>query len=207
MLPGVTPTSSEPSSTVPTAKAVLRAEALARRDALPAPTRAAAAAAIAASLDREVLSSLVPGAVIALYAPKGSEVDTAPVVERALDRDLVVAYPRVTRSDGNRVLAFHRARAEDLIRGVFGLHQPHPDAPPISIADMSVIVVPGIAFDRSGQRIGWGHGYYDATLGAARSITSVGLAFTCQLIPSVPTTPFDVPVHLVITEDGVARSP
>jgi len=93
------------------------------------------------------------------------------------------------------------------VAGVFGLREPRDDAPAVPLPDLTAIIVPGIAFDPTGHRLGWGRGYYDATLSAARSITSIGIAFACQLLPRVPSTPTDLPVHLVITEAGLVRSP
>jgi 5-formyltetrahydrofolate cyclo-ligase len=195
-----------PSQDVPVgAKSALRAEILTRRESLPVETRAQASGVIADIIDRQVLAGLVPGSFVALYAPKGSEVDTAAIEDHARERDLVVAYPRVARP--SRVLSFFRAWARDLVPGgAFALREPRPDASLVPVADLSAIIVPGIAFDASGQRIGWGQGYYDATLSSIRSITSIGIAFATQIIPCVPATPSDVPVHLVITEDGIVRA-
>ena len=167
--------------------------------------RSAASKTIADAVATHVLAGLIPGSVIALYFPKGSEVDTAEIADRARDRDLVIAYPRVARPQ--RVLAFHRASAGDLVHGPFGLHEPRPDAAVVEISELSAIFVPGVAFDPAGNRLGWGGGYYDATLSAARSITSIGVAFGCQILPQVPAGETDVPVHMVITEAGLVRAP
>lgn len=189
----------------PGAKPVVRSATLALRDAMPAEARATASRAIADVVDTQVLAGLIPGSIVALYFPKATEVDTAGIAERARDRDLVIAYPRVVRP--HRVLVFHRASAGDLVTGTFGLREPRPDAPIVEISELSAIIVPGIAFDATGHRLGWGRGYYDATLSAARSITSIGIAFTCQIIPVVPAAENDVPVHLVITDTGLVRAP
>jgi 5-formyltetrahydrofolate cyclo-ligase len=98
-------------------------------------------------------------------------------------------------------LAFAAAGPEDLIAGRFGLREPALTAPPIDLGAIAAFVVPGLAFDRSGGRIGWGHGYYDATLAAAEpTALRIGLAFELQLIDRVPRDAHDVALHAVITE-------
>ena len=186
-------------------KQAVRAAALAARDALPADERAAKSRAIAAAVDAAVLAALPAGSVVALYAPKASEVDTAELALHAAARGLAVAYPRVVKN--TRVLAFHVASATDLVAGVFGLREPRDDSPVVPIDRLAAIVVPGVAFDATGRRLGWGRGHYDATLSRAPDLTTVGVAFRCQLLPRVPADATDVPVRLVVTEDGIVRTP
>jgi 5-formyltetrahydrofolate cyclo-ligase len=189
------------------AKPSVRAAALARRDAMPAAERATASAAIADLVDQHVLAGLAAGAVVALYYPKASEVDTAGIVAHATRRGLALAYPRTERDRRLRALSFHRATPAELAPGVFGLREPGADAPEVAVGDLAAIFVPGIAFDATGHRLGWGRGHYDATLTLARSVPSIGLAFTCQIVPRVPADTADVPVHLVVTQAGVMRAP
>lgn len=188
------------------AKAAARVAALAARDSLPTDARAEASRRIGANVDAAVLAGLPAGATIAVYAPKASEVDTAELVTRARARGLAIAYPRVVPR--TRMLAFHRATAEELVGGVFGLREPRADAPAVAIDQLAAIIVPGVAFDADGRRLGWGRGHYDATLAAASSaVITVGVAFSCQLLARVPADATDVPVRLVITEAGVVRAP
>jgi 5-formyltetrahydrofolate cyclo-ligase len=198
----VTPTPSDP---LQAAKPSVRAAALARRDAMPAADREVASQAIADHVDQQVLAGLPAGAVIALYHPKASEVDTRGLVAHATRRGLVLAYPRIDRP--HRALVFHRATPAELAPSVFGLHEPSRDAPVVAVGVLAAIIVPGIAFDASGHRLGWGRGHYDATLTLARSVPAIGLAFSCQIVPRVPADTADVPVHLVVTEAGVMRAP
>jgi 5-formyltetrahydrofolate cyclo-ligase len=194
-----------PSASSLQGKPALRAAALAARDALPAGVRATASRAIAATVDAAVFAGLPAGATVALYAPKASEVDTAELAARAAVRGLAIAYPRVVR--GSRVLAFHRATVDELVPGVFSLREPRAEAPAVALDALAAVVVPGIAFDADGNRIGWGRGYYDATLAVAPSVLSVGIAFATQILPRIPSDAIDVPVRLVITETGIVRAP
>jgi len=161
--------------------------------------RAAASVAICEAADALLATRLSPGAVVALYSAKGSEVDTARIDEFARRRGLIVAYPRVIANE--RRLAFHTVGLDELAPARFGLHEPNADAPTIAVADIAAFMTPGLAFDRSGGRIGWGRGHYDATFAVASpSALRVGLAYECQLIEQVAREPHDVALHIIITE-------
>lgn len=172
---------------------------LATRDAVSPAARAAASAVICDAADALLAARLSSGAVVAMYAVKGSEVDTARLDELARTRGMVVAYPRVQPSE--RLLRFHAVDREALAPSRFGLHEPSPDAPAVELAEIAAYFVPGLAFDRAGWRIGWGRGHYDATLTAAGPhALRVGLAFECQVIEQVPREPHDVALNIIITE-------
>lgn len=184
-------------------KPATRRALLARRDALTTDERAARSAKIAeatiALLDARLATSAPAPLVVALYAPKGSEVDTAGVDAVLRARAATVAYPRVI---GDALpLAFHAARAAELVPARFGLREPDPaTAPAVELAAIAAFILPGLAFDRAGGRIGWGRGHYDATLAAAPAALRIGLAFEAQLVESVPREPHDVPLHAIVTE-------
>ncbi|HEY1557360.1 MAG TPA: 5-formyltetrahydrofolate cyclo-ligase [Kofleriaceae bacterium] len=185
-------------------KPVTRRTMLSQRDALTAEARAEASARIA---DRAaaLVAELPPDSTIALYAPKGSEVATARLDEALRPRARIV-YPRVV--DLTRELAFHAAAPSELATARFGLREPAADpATTVELATISAFFVPGLAFDRTGGRVGWGRGHYDATLAAAARALHVGLAFECQLVAAVPHDPHDVRLHFVVTELDTYRTP
>lgn len=158
-----------------------------------------ASATICDAANALLATRLSAGAVMALYSTKGSEVDTARIDGFARRQGWVVAYPRVI-SD-RRQLAFHAVTLDELAPSRFGLREPSSDAPGIGVADIAAFVVPGLAFDRSGGRIGWGRGHYDATFAAAApSALRVGLAYECQVIEQVAREAHDVALHIIITE-------
>lgn len=178
----------------PRPKSVTRRTALARRDALTPSERAAASLAIGSRA-----ASVLPGAgVVALYAPKGSEVATAGLDAALRARGIGVAYPRVI--PGGLRLDLHLVTIDALVPGTFGLREPAADAARVDLATITAFCVPGLAFDRTGGRVGWGRGYYDATLAAAPAAMRVGLAFECQLLDAVPAEAHDIKLHHVITE-------
>jgi 5-formyltetrahydrofolate cyclo-ligase len=184
-------------------KPITRRTVLSRRDALTVADRAAASTVICAST-QPLLAKLSPAAVVALYAQKGSEVDTANLDAYARASGLRVAYPRII--DGDRRLAFHEVALGELVPSIFGLREPAPTSPAIGLAEIAALVVPGLAFDRAGGRIGWGRGYYDATLVHAAAALRIGLAFECQIIEHVPREPHDASLHYVVTEAAIYRA-
>jgi 5-formyltetrahydrofolate cyclo-ligase len=172
---------------------------LAIRDAMPAEVRAAASVTIGDATSALLATRLSPGAVVAMYAAKGSEVDTARIDGCARDQGWIVAYPRV--SGHARSLTFHAVTLDELAPSRFGLREPSADAPAVGLDQIAAFLVPGLAFDRGGSRIGWGRGHYDATFAAASAgALRVGLAFECQLIEHVTREPHDVALHIIITE-------
>jgi 5-formyltetrahydrofolate cyclo-ligase len=76
----------------------------------------------------------------------------------------------------------------------------------VAVDQIDLIIVPGVAFDRDGSRLGHGLGYYDKLLARARPETlRVALAFDCQIFPTLPTAPHDVPMHVIVTERAIYR--
>jgi 5-formyltetrahydrofolate cyclo-ligase len=92
----------------------------------------------------------------------------------------------------------------DLVPGRLGLRVPNPDKIDIvSPGDIDLILVPGVVFDLTGQRIGMGAGYYDRFLIAAPQAMLVGVAWRFQLIAEIPQEKHDIPMHWIVTEDGI----
>lgn len=183
-------------------KIVTRRVLLSRRDALDAVHRSLASARIA-----ERVATLLPNAgAVAIYAPKGTEVDTLAIDERVRELGGDVLYPRV--ADDTTVLEFHRATPEQLLPGRFSLREPAPsDLTLVNIIDIDAFVIPGLAFDRHGWRIGWGRGHYDATLATARpSALRIGLGFECQVIDQIVHEPHDAKLDYVVTELATYRA-
>jgi len=184
------------SSEVALAKSKLRKIALARRDALPAAERMAAAAAIAA---RAFPVAPAPGSVVSGYMPMTSELDPRPLMRKLADAGARLALPVVV-ARGVPLIMRGYAFGEPLVKGVWGIRAPPPQAPEVA---PDIVLVPLLAFDRRGNRLGYGAGYYDMTIAALRakkSVVAVGIAFAAQEVEAVPTTPRDVRLDLVLTE-------
>jgi 5-formyltetrahydrofolate cyclo-ligase len=184
-------------------KPITRRTVLSRRDALTPDQRAAASTTICA-LTLQLIAKLPAHSIVALYAAKGSEVDTTRIDQLARTNGLRVAYPRIV--DGDRRLAFHEVELAALVPSTFGLREPLPSTPVVDLANIGALLIPGLAFDRAGGRIGWGRGYYDATLVHAAAAMRIGLSFECQIIDHVPRESHDAPLHYVVTEAAIYRA-
>jgi 5-formyltetrahydrofolate cyclo-ligase len=180
-------------------KADLRRELTARRDALPPDIRSAAAEAIAA---RHFPLPIAPGSVISGFMPMRSEISPLPLMKALADAGARLALP-VTGPRGAPLTMRAWAWGEPLASGVWGIREPKPEAPQV---EPDILLVPLLAFDRAGGRLGYGGGYYDITLARLRSckaVTAIGLAYASQEIARVPTTPHDATLDLVLTEQEV----
>lgn len=93
-------------------------------------------------------------------------------------------------------------RGRDFVKGRFGVTEPSPSSPTVAADELSGVLVPGLAFDREGRRLGRGQGFYDRTLSGFTGL-SVGVAYAIQLIAEVPADALDVPVRAVVTEESV----
>lgn len=184
----------------PPAKAALRARMRALRTGLDG---AAAGRAIAARL---IDAGLLPdGAAISLFWPLADEIDLRPLMHALDAAGHALALPVV--QGGGRPLLFRRwSPGEALVpRGRWAIPEPADDAP---VLRPDVVIVPLLAFDRAGNRLGYGAGHYDATLSALAAtgpVTSVGVAFAAQEVDALPADPWDVPLDAVVTERETIR--
>jgi 5-formyltetrahydrofolate cyclo-ligase len=182
-------------------KRALRAELLRARAGLGEDERRARSAAIADRL--EDLPAFRAARTLAIYAPLGTEVDTAEIARRATQRGARVLYPRAVA--GERRLAFAPAGPGTLVRGAFGALEPPAGAAEVALDDIDCAVVPGVAFSADGVRLGRGGGHYDATLERMPRAARVGLAFDVQLVATLPREPHDAALDAVVTEARTLR--
>lgn len=196
-----------PSSDLSEQKRALRREMSAARTALPeSECRARSEAACAQLLALPELAGLggAGAKTVAGYVAARGELDPAPVLTAAAANGAVVALPRV--ATGAPRLRFHRADAGPLRPGRFGLREPAATAPEISVDELDVVIVPGLAFDAEGRRLGFGGGYYDGAFGASsKRAALIGLCYDFQIVERCPAGDGDVPVDLVVTDAGVLR--
>ena len=180
-------------------KARLRAEVLARRDALPADERAAAAEQIAA---RAFPLAVKPGTIVAGFMPMKSEINPLPLMRKLAEAGAQLALPAIV-GRGQPLIVRAYTFGDELARGQWGIREPKPDAAEVA---PDILIVPLACFDRRGQRIGYGAGYYDMTIHALRAkkpVAAIGIAFAVQEIPKVPATERDEALDFVLTEREV----
>jgi 5-formyltetrahydrofolate cyclo-ligase len=186
-------------------KAILRRDMIALRDALPRDDRIAAAETVAA---RGLPVPFAAGMIISGFSPLNTEIDPRPLMRELADAGARLALPIVV-GRGKPLIMRAWAFGDPLVAGVWGIRVPRDDAPAV---DPDILLVPLLAFDRRGHRLGYGAGYYDMTLAALRAkkeIVAVGVGFGAQEVPEVPTTPRDARLDLMLTETEVIdfRSP
>jgi len=181
-------------------KSTLREEARARRAAL---VRAHSDFAARLAEQADALG-IAEGSIVGGYKALKDEADPERLLERLASRNCLIAYPRVTARDAP--LSFHTAREEaDFVSGAFGVREPRAECPAVS---PNVLLVPLLAFDAAGHRLGYGGGFYDRTLHVLRgsgTLTAIGIALAGQEIPSIPGQRHDQRLDMVVTELGVRR--
>jgi 5-formyltetrahydrofolate cyclo-ligase len=181
------------------AKRGLRARILRERDATPTENRATASASIAASLLARV--DFASSKTVLLTLPFGSEWDTRALLHAALARGKTVALPRVNRATGVLDICAITRLEHDAAPGYRGIPEPGAHCELLGVASIDWVLVPGVAFDRAGHRIGYGGGHYDKLLPLLRADAHrVAGAFELQLVDHVPAAPHDVGVDAVVTE-------
>jgi 5-formyltetrahydrofolate cyclo-ligase len=190
-------------------KRALRREMAERRASLStAERRARAQAATARMLALPELASLA-GRTVSGYVAVRGELDPAAVLDAARAAGADVALPRVALTTPR--LRFHRVDAgAALVPGPSGLLEPDAASPEVPVERIDVMIVPGLAFDADGQRVGFGGGYYDeagARLRAARTrAVLLGFCYDFQVVARCPTVAADVAVDAVVTERRVLRA-
>ena len=181
-------------------KVELRRRMRAVRSALPREARAARSKELEARvLDLDVMSR---ASCVAAFAAIRSEADPSGIVAALRARGATIAYPRIDEDAG---LMLHVCGPERLVAGTWDIPEPPADAPQPEHVD--VILVPGLAFDPRGHRIGYGKGYYDRLLSQWPDAFRIGLGFDFQLVSEAPNLPHDVALHCVVTDKRTLMVP
>ena len=181
----------------------LRARALAARRDLGADARRAASAAACRLLSR--LPELAGTGTVAAFAPRPDELDLRPLLEEWLRSGRSVILPRVLR--GTRKMTWHKicSLGADLDTGYAGLLEPVSGIPAFDPARAAAVLVPSVAVDRLGNRIGSGGGFYDRNAPEFDGSFVIAPVFCCQLIDACPVQAHDRPVDAIVTEREVVR--
>ena len=181
-----------------------RRAAFARREALARAEAPAAAGAKAALLFLAGIT-VTPGRIVSAFWPMGDEIDPRPLMERLHAAGIVIGLPVVVAKGAP--LVFRRWRpGTRLVPGGFKTEVPSPEEPELT---PSLLIVPLLAFDRRGYRLGYGGGFYDRTLAklrdARRGVTAVGFAYAGQEVEAVPRAHYDQRLDWLATERSLQR--
>lgn len=178
-------------------KQLLRAESLKVRRGIPASRRLAKSKKIFRKLFSD--PSFKKAVHIALYHGVAPEVLTRPFLQNIL-KEKKIYLPKVGALWRRMTLRRVRSCSSDLVRGAYGIMEPKASCSRRSACGMDLLIIPGVAFDRKGGRLGRGGGYYDKLLSDAKKVTKIGLCFREQLVKKVPMTARDVRMDKVITD-------
>ena len=188
---------------LPETKSSLRRRMLGRRDVMDTWTRAALSRAIV----RDIVETSVyrRSNTVMAYASFGSELQTDEFVRHVLDQGKILLLPKVNRQ--RELLEIYRVRdpVQDLRVGTWGIREPRPDrCARMEPHIIDFVLVPGLAFDRRGRRLGYGGGFYDKLLADSLSPCAwlVAGAFESQMVEKVPVDEHDMPMDVVVTERG-----
>lgn len=150
------------------------------------------------------LSEFQESKTIMSFLNFGDEVDTTPLAENILKLGKCLVLP-LCAPHGVLIPAEIKDLKGDIEPGKWGIREPKKeDLVSVNPEEIELIIVPGAAFDRQGNRLGYGGGYYDRFLNRLRPETpKIALAFSCQVLPEIPLDPYDLKVDALITEEGV----
>lgn len=184
------------------AKQTMRTTIAAARDALDPAWRARASEAL---VDRiAALATFAAARNVLMTSPFRSEWSAVPLIESALASGKVVALPRVDEPARMLVMCRIVEPPRDIVTGFRGVPEPATHCERVDTATIDWVLVPGIAFDRAGGRLGYGGGYYDRLLPMlpVRAARVAG-AFSVQIVDAVPSAPHDITIDTLVTEAGV----
>lgn len=183
-------------------KSQLRVEFLAKRGAI--------APSTIAELSKKIVDELISSnefqsaKIISCYHPFRNEVDLLSLF--SFSNKKAIAFPRVVK--GTEKLDFYLIKKlDEFEKGVFGLMEPKPSLPKIEIEKIDLFLIPGVAFTKSGERLGYGGGYYDETLRFKNpNVVTFGICFDIQLAKNIPSQSWDIKMDFIVTESGIKKA-
>lgn len=145
--------------------------------------------------------------IVLLYVSFRNEVETRDLIDRAIAEGKRVLLP-VSIKKTRELQLYPVEGSDDLVEGAYGIMEPRREQEPVHPEQVDLIVVPGVVFDRQGNRLGYGAGYYDRFLERCRTdATRVALAFDLQMVEQLPSEPHDQRMDYIVTEKTVHRCP
>jgi len=188
--------SNMPETGTPQAKAALRSLIRAELKKLTEAERAAASLQACARLEEQDLWRKAKS--LLFYAPLPGEPDLWRLLEDSLAAGKTVALPRFLPEQNAYVACQIKSAATDLVVGQFGIREPHEACATVPLNRLDLVLVPGVAFDLDGRRLGRGKGFYDRLL-AAFDGPACGVGFDQQIVHRVPSEPHDVRLSCILT--------
>ena len=186
-------------------KGEIRKRIVGRRDSL---TREEIEAGSRAIFERLAgLEAILRASTLMVYLSFGSEVRTDELIRWGWGEGKTIAVP-LCRPGKREIIPCRIDGFDQLETGHYGILEPKAAlCRPVGKGTIGVVVVPAVAFDKMGRRVGYGGGYYDRFLPEVPQAAKVGTAFACQIVPEVPSEAYDVPVDCIVTEEGTIVPP
>jgi len=184
-------------------KSEIRRSTVARRDALSKKQRAEKSAAIMSRLFE--FANFLESKIVLFYLSHKSEVDTEPMIHKALAQEKIIALPLIDGEKREIIPLKIDNLDRDTQPGYRGIREPiSRRCKQIPVQQVNLAIIPGIAFDERGGRIGYGTGFYDRFIPNLDITTrKVALAFECQIVPQIPMEPHDRYTDIIITEKRI----
>ena len=186
-------------------KKVIRKEVLKKRDAISHDIKTLKDERIKKRLLN--LPEFIDAKTVFFYASFRSEVETLGMIKESIEMGKKVVLPKVDKK-GHRLVLYEIRDINELSPGYMGIPEPSlPDDRLVSLDNIDLVIIPGAAFDCSGNRIGYGAGYYDILLSERKKkIPVIAPAYEEQLVDSIPSEAHDVKVDIIITDKQVIKS-
>ena len=181
-------------------KKQLRAAAKRKRDALSREEISQWSGEICRILEEQPIFK--EAGTICFYYPLGSEVNLIPLAQKALDLGKQAAFPRI---DGNDMEFYQVFDLEEFVEGEF--HVMEPVGSEVIECEQALVLVPGLAFDNHGRRMGYGKGYYDRYFARYPGCQKIGVCYSMQMLSNVPCGEYDISMEAVVMELGVLTFP
>ncbi|MFA5332329.1 MAG: 5-formyltetrahydrofolate cyclo-ligase [Methanoregula sp.] len=154
------------------------------------------------AITRHLTANILDGETVMVFTSKEKEVNTKPLILALFARGIPVVVPIIQKEDVSLRLSYIRDFSA-LVPSTFGVPEPIGSEIPADPKDVDTIILPMLGFDRNGNRIGYGAGYYDRFLAKNPGIKKIAIAFACQEIENIPTEENDIRMDMIITEDGI----
>jgi 5-formyltetrahydrofolate cyclo-ligase len=183
-------------TTVRESKVALRRQVGAALARMPAAVRMTASAQARALLAEQHLWREARS--ILFYAPMSGELDVWPLMEAALGEGKLATLPRFATATKKYIACRVQDLAADVAPGWFGIREPLEQCEAVPLDRLDFVLVPGVAFDQRGYRLGRGKGFYDQLLAGIRG-TTCGVAFDEQMVGAVPVEPHDIRLNCILT--------
>lgn len=142
---------------------------------------------------------------ILFYVSYGNEVYTHDMIKESIEMGKTIVVPKSVTKDYSLILS-RLTNWNDLEVGAYNILEPKKESiKGVDIGSIDLIIVPGVVFDESGNRVGHGKGYYDRLLSDSRNIPSMGLAFEFQIVENIKSEQHDEKIDIIITEDRIIK--